>query len=278
MSISGISTTFPLDSMLSSLLNQLDGTQSSSTRTDSAGNSTTGTGTSAQPDTSLTGSTVAQLSTEILSLLVQMQVQQQSSGASTNGAGNAASPSTQSAASSTTTSPLQSLYDEMDANGDGTVSRTEFEGFIQSLGGTKSEADTVFAQLDQSSSGGLTEQQLAQDVQTLAPPVQPPSPKSLAAALFKGIDTNGDGTITPSELQSFVTANGGTAKESSQIFANIDSSGSGSISAGQLEQAIAAAAGSPNAADSSSTNVSATSRLSSLLARLASGTSVSTLA
>jgi Ca2+-binding EF-hand superfamily protein len=280
MSISGIGSGMSLSSMLSTLLNHIDSTQSTSSGsgTSSSTGTSSGFSSSTQSDTSLTGSTVAQLSSEVLSLLMQMQSQQQSGGCSASQTSNGTTAAITASASSTT-SPVQSLFDSMDSDGNGTVSQSEIENYIEKQGGTKAEADTVFGQLDQNSSaGGLTEQQLALDVQNSAPPTQPPSPKALAGFLFKSIDANGDGSITRSELESFVTSSSGTIKEADQIYSNIDSNNSGSISSSQFEQAISTATGSSNVSNSSGTTAASASPLANLLARLASGSSISAVA
>jgi Ca2+-binding EF-hand superfamily protein len=49
----------------------------------------------------------------------------------------------------------------MDTNADGSVSKSEFENFVTSLGGTTGEADADFTALDTSGSGSVTSSQFS---------------------------------------------------------------------------------------------------------------------
>lgn len=61
------------------------------------------------------------------------------------------------------------------------------------------------------------------------------------AQLFSAIDTDGDGSITQSEMESYITDLGGTTDQADTLFASLDSEGTGSVSADDL----AAASGPP---------------------------------
>jgi hypothetical protein len=53
------------------------------------------------------------------------------------------------------------LVQAMDTSGDGSVDQSEFESFVQSLGGTTSEADTDFAGINTSGSTSISSTQFA---------------------------------------------------------------------------------------------------------------------
>lgn len=58
------------------------------------------------------------------------------------------------------------------------------------------------------------------------------------ASLFSALDEDGDGAVTESELESYITGLGGTADQASALFASLDSSGSGSLGESDLDAAM----------------------------------------
>ena len=87
----------------------------------------------------------SQLSPETMSAL--LAAQGQSSTASTT------------SSSSTSTSPssaLQDLFSQLDANGDGAISKTEFENALGAGGTNTAQADKVFSQLDTNGDGSVS--------------------------------------------------------------------------------------------------------------------------
>src|SRR6202012_4944532 len=119
---------------------------------------------SSSSDTSLTGSSKPSLSSMILGTLIGMQ--QQQSGSDTSSSGDSSSSSSDA---------VQSLFTAMDSDGDGTVSQSELEGYIEQQGGTQSEADSLYSMLDPSgSSSGISESTLAGDAPQGPPSGGPP--------------------------------------------------------------------------------------------------------
>ncbi len=59
-----------------------------------------------------------------------------------------------------------------------------------------------------------------------------------AQQIFPEIDGNGDGQISQSELESFFTANGGTAVQADALFAKLDPAGTGAVSESQFAAAL----------------------------------------
>jgi len=210
-----------------------------------ASSNNSGTSTNSTDATTTSGS--AALSSEILALLIQLQSQSangttSSSSASSSGTTSAISVAT-SGTSSMTANPISSFFSSLDTDGNGSISESEFERFIENLGGTQSQADTLYSQLTQNSSdsssstSGLTEQQLAQDAFGYGPPPPPPSASQMANSLVNAMGGS-DGQVTKSEFENFVTSNGGTTSEADQDFAALETSGSTTLSASDLQQAI----------------------------------------
>ncbi len=130
------------------------------------------------------------------------------------------------------------LFSQIDGNGDGTVSQSELEQAFTAAGGTVTQADSLYATLGGSSSSGITQQQFVSGVSRLlghqdhaggTPPVD---------QLFRQIDSTGSGAITKSQLESFFTANGGTAAEADSLFAKLDTSQSGSVTERQFVDGV----------------------------------------
>lgn len=282
MSITSMGGLGAIGNMLSPYYSQITATQSTDTGadgcTDGSASGTTTSGSTAS--NALTGSSKAQISSEILALLVQMQMLAQSgstagatsssTSASTIAATSGTSgTSTTATSSSTLMNPIASLFSAMDSNGDGTVSESEFENYLENIGGTQSEADSLYSQLTQGSSSGLTEAQLQQDLMGYGPP-PPPSAGQMADGLVQAMGGS-DGSVTKSEFENFVTSNGGTTAQADADFAALDTSGSATLSAGDIEQAIEKqqSAQSSTAATTASTSSTSISPLLAMLDSLA---------
>lgn len=242
MSIAGVGSfsSAGLSQMLSSLLSKLGATSASSTSTTSDDTASSSAGSASGSDTSLTGPNKPSLSSMILGTLIGMQQQQSGGDMSQTGSSSDA---------------VQSLFTAMDSDGDGTVSQTELEGYIEQQGGTQSEADSLYTALDSSgsSNNGISESTLAGDVPQGPPPGGPPpggmggpppggmhggSASDVASTLLKSMDSSGDGSVSQSEFESFVTSNGGTTAQADQDFTALDGSGSGSLGVSDFESAI----------------------------------------
>ena len=223
----------------------------------------------------LTGATKTSISNQILALLTQLQQLQgtQATAGQNSGSTSAAATSTSiatlgTAASSTPTTstgtsqdPLSQLFSAMDSNGDGTISQSEMESYIQSQGGTSAEADALYSGLNQGSTGNLTQTQLASDLQQAHATGShhhhhhaEPSADQVGSDLVSAMDTNGNGSVNQSEFQQFVTAQGGTSAEASTDFAALDPTNTGSVNAAQFSTAIKAFESANNSAMDSGSN------------------------
>jgi Ca2+-binding EF-hand superfamily protein len=213
----------------------------------------------------MTGSTQGSLSGDILMTLMAMQ--QQSSGAASSGA--SAASSTASASTLSASDPLQQLFSAMDTNGDGSVSESEMESYIEGVGGTQADADSLYSALNQtastsgtaaasgtsgSSTAGITENQMASALQQAQSAQSGQAggmhhhhrhgtqgggdqADSVANTMMQALDTNDDGSVSESEFSSFVTANGGTATDAASDFSALDTSGSGSLTSADFATA-----------------------------------------
>jgi hypothetical protein len=290
MSIASVggSGAITLGSLLSPFLPQLDGAQSTSSTSVStacaASSVPSGTSSSTGSTNNLTGSGKGELSSEILALLIQMQQMVDGSqsetgstgSSSTNGTvssnGTTAAATTSTTHSTTMANPIASLFSAMGGTAGGTVSESDFESYIEKLGGTQSQADQLYSQLTRGSSAGLTEQQLAQDVFGSAPqgPPPSPSPEQMADGLINAMGGS-NGSVSKSEFENFVTSNGGTTSEADQDFAALDTSSSGSLTTSDLEQALEKTQSS-NSQTASSTTISPILAWLDALSATASGT------
>ncbi len=150
----------------------------------------------------------------------------------------------------------QNLFNEIDTTGSGSITKAELETAVTKAGGTTAAADALYAQLDPNNTGSVTEQQFGQNLP--APPFGGqmaaqmigfqadgwPGPGSSNAAgsfaqnMFDKIDTDGDGSISKSELESAVTAAGGTAAAADAFYAQLDPNNTGSVSEQQFANAL----------------------------------------
>ena len=177
----------------------------------------------------LTGSAQPPLSSQILGTLMQMQ-----------GAGG-----TQTGGSA---DPVQNLFNAMDTDGDGSVSQSEMESYLENAGATQGQADALYTSLNPNgSSAGVTESEMAS-----AAPTQGAmghhhhhhhaggaggASGSPADTLMSLLDGNQDGSVSQDEFSSVVTANGGTTAEAASDFAALDSDKSGSLTSADFATA-----------------------------------------
>ncbi|HEY4406680.1 MAG TPA: EF-hand domain-containing protein [Xanthobacteraceae bacterium] len=152
----------------------------------------------------------------------------------------------------------QNLFSQIDADGNGSVSKTELEQAVTKAGGGTQAADALYSVLDPGSSGGFGEQQLAQvlpgagfsdqmQAQMIGyqaqgwPGASGPPGAQLAQSLFAQIDSNGDGSISQAELEQAVTNAGGTKEAADALYAKLDPQNTGSVSEDQLAQGLSQA-------------------------------------
>lgn len=232
MSIAGIGSHGPgnLSQMLSSLLSRLDKTSSKSTSTDTS-TSTQATTTTVSSDSNLTGASKPSLSGMILGTLIGLQGQ--------NTQTSATSPS----------DAAQNLFSAMDGDSDGNVSKSELETYLQGVGGTSDQADSLYSLLG-GGDKGISEDQMSSAMPQ--PPAGGPPPGmggfggpqggsssgSAGDSLVSLFDTNNDKSVSKSEYTSFVTAHGGTESDAESQFTSLLSDGSDQLTASNFNDAV----------------------------------------
>ncbi len=193
----------------------------------------------------MTGSTQPSLSSQILMTLMQLQ---QGSSASDSSGSTSTTNGTQGQ------NPLGQLFSAMDTDGNGSVSQSEMESYLENAGATQGQADSLYSMLDQngaSGSAGITESQMASQLPQGAQGAQGmhghhhhhhgaggASQSSQAEdPLMQMLDANNDGSVSQDEFSNFMTANGATSGQASSDFNALDSNGSGSLSSADFAQA-----------------------------------------
>ena len=182
---------------------------------------------------SLTPPPAPTLNGDILSALIALQAQTGSnSSASASGDGS---------------SPGQQLFSAMDSDGNGEVSQSEMESYIEKQGGTQAQADALYNALDRgNSSGGISEDQM-QAAATQARQAAPhhhhhgmggaKAGDNVANTLLQALDSGDDGSVSEDEFSDFFTANGGTAADAQNVFAQLDTSGTGGLTSADFAKA-----------------------------------------
>jgi Ca2+-binding EF-hand superfamily protein len=186
----------------------------------------------AAPDNCLTGSSQAQLSGDILNTLIQIQ--------------GGSAGSTDASTTTGTTDPVQSLFSAMDTDGNGSVSQSEMEGYLESNGATQGQADAVYTALDPNGgSSGISESQMASAAQSSAPAGGMPhhhhhhhaggadgtnaDSNPLDQLMAEIGSSSSGGSVSQDAFSSIVTSNGGTSADAASDFSALDTDGSGML-------------------------------------------------
>jgi Ca2+-binding EF-hand superfamily protein len=197
--------------------------------------------------------------------------------------------STSSSSQGSAADPVQQLFSAMDSDGDGEVSQSEMEAYIEKQGGTQAQADSLFSALDQSNaasggSSGISESQMAsavsQSQQAHGAHHHHHHHKSVgtndqadnvANTLLQAMDSDDDGSVSEDEFSNFITANGGTAADASSDFAALNTSGSNALTSADFAKAFNAYQAQQSTQSQGSMMVSLLDQLSSVMGN---GTSV----
>ena len=140
-----------------------------------------------------------------------------------------------SSSSSSSSSSLSDLFASIDTNGDGSISKSELATALDNQDGGLTNS-VMGSQTDSASLVSLLQDAAQLDSAT--------GTTASMDQLFGKIDTNGDGSISKSELETFAstvetqsgsTASGSDTSAVDQLFAAIDTNGDGSISESELE-------------------------------------------
>ncbi|MCL9801338.1 XopAW family type III secretion system calcium-binding effector [Pseudomonas sp. AKS31] len=166
------------------------------------------------------------------------------------------------------------LFAKLDSNGDSAVDQDELQSALsqKSDDGLLVNLSKQFGDLDSDASGSLS----AEEMTVMAPPPPPPRDQApdteLADALISALDTDGDGSVTATELDSALqTSNNSTATTSTDTSAALlkvlDSDSSGGVSSDELKAALQAGRERPDEEQTASTQ-STTEALNRMIANL----------
>ena len=153
----------------------------------------------------------------------------------------------------------QSLFSKIDGDSDGNISKTELESAVTKAGGTTASADALFTSLDSDGSSAVSQDEFSNNFSSalfsdgvgahlIAHQAKKGTGESADTSgasavagvphfghhLFSKIDSDGDGSITKTELETAVTANGGTTEAADALYSALDPDGTGSVSASQF--------------------------------------------
>jgi hypothetical protein len=140
-----------------------------------------------------------------------------------------------SSSSSSSSSSLSDLFASIDTNGDGSISKSELATALDNQDGGLTNS-VMGSQTDSASLVSLLQDAAQLDSAT--------GTTASMDQLFGKIDTNGDGSISKSELETFAStvetqsgsaASGSDTSAVDQLFNAIDTNGDGSISESELE-------------------------------------------
>jgi Ca2+-binding EF-hand superfamily protein len=163
--------------------------------------------------------------------------------------------STQTRASDTS-KLQQQLFSKVDSNGDKSIDQTELTSFLDYVGektGSTIDSAAALKALDSDGNGSISETELQDNASALFDQLKtqlmssqmgsapPPPPKGDSSEMFSSIDTDGDGSISKTELESFVSSRSGESGKGpsvDDILARDDADGDGSISSTEFEDAM----------------------------------------
>ena len=145
-----------------------------------------------------------------------------------------------------------------DSNGDGLISKAEFEAAVPS-NITPAQADQLFATIDTQGTGSVTAAQLRQGLTAAiaAGPVAA-APSGGTNRLFEALDTNGDGNVTKAEFEAD-RATGVTQAQADAVFAQLDLNGDGNLSPGEFGEALVGGSATAAAAGTTTTTAASSS-------------------
>lgn len=170
-----------------------------------------------------------------------------------------------------------SLFSALDSNGDGTLSKSELEAAVSSTGGTTASADALYAELDPDNTGAVDEEEFVDNfpqpdamdggatsstasaggtsaADAVSSLVQSFAPSRTASMLFAQLDTNGDGSLSKSELEAGVTDAGGTTAAADALYAELDPNDTGSVTEQQFADTMSTLGTTSQSASSASSD------------------------
>jgi Ca2+-binding EF-hand superfamily protein len=152
-----------------------------------------------------------------------------------------------------TTRPEDDLYEKIDSDSSGGISKDEFSAFLQKMSedsGTTYDVDELFTAYDADGDGILNEEELDTFMKENAPPPPPNATagvvgqmsaedkQQLLQSLFQKLDTSGDGGIDATEFSAFtdkISEDTGVSVDA-DAFSTYDTDGDSQLSEEELDQ------------------------------------------
>jgi Ca2+-binding EF-hand superfamily protein len=109
----------------------------------------------------------------------------------------------------------QQIFQKLDANGDGSVDKSEFENALQTKGVGATQADQLFAKMDKDGDGSVSQAEFAKgahrghhhrqvdQTQASSDSASASGSSSSLTDLFSQIDSDGDGSVSKAEFEAF---------------------------------------------------------------------------
>lgn len=135
---------------------------------------------------------------------------------------------------------IKSILNGIDADDDGNISSEEYDSLISQLGIDNAPSSKDFFSLfDTNSDGEVTSEEFDSTMESARPPMGPPPEgraQEDAQSKISDIDTDGDGTISADEYNTFISKLGiDDAPSSNEFFTQFDANSDGEISAEELD-------------------------------------------
>jgi hypothetical protein len=130
----------------------------------------------------------------------------------------------------------QRLLQKADANGDGKISKTEFES-AKPKDGTGPGVEDIFSKIDTNGDGTITEDENAVFISSMQAPPPPPSPEEM----FTKADTDGDGKLSKAEFSAMAPKGGSSPSQETDtdtVFDEMDTNQDGFVSQAEFTAAM----------------------------------------
>jgi Ca2+-binding EF-hand superfamily protein len=137
-----------------------------------------------------------------------------------------------------------SMFKKLDENGDGKITKAEFEKAQAKMGISVEDADKLFSQVDTDSDGSISSTEnetFLKNHKPSGPPPPPPSSSSTSSSsgisltdLFAQTDSDGDGILTESEQQAYLKKVEDAFKQLSISQNTYNAQGQGTASSSQI--------------------------------------------
>lgn len=171
-----------------------------------------------KPDNSDTSGLSTNLSSDLISSLMQLLQNMQTGAASATTADSSSSDSTSSVSSATGSPPSAAdMFSAMDADGDGSVTEAEFVSARPS-DMSEEQATSLYNSIDTEGTGSITETQLADSMG--APQGPPPPPPEDSETVASSTDTSSD-TSSSSSTSSTTSSSSSSSANTTDLLAQL---------------------------------------------------------